>query len=100
MSGTACTTLWRIWPSGYEVDREGKIKGTFRDSLVGNIRTLADLLPKLNITQSNALDEMSQRLADELCSFDAPALREDPVIRTTIAENAEKILADIADIMS
>jgi hypothetical protein len=85
---------------GYEVDREGKIKGTFRDSLVGNIRTLADLLPKLNITQSNALDEMSQRLADELCSFDAPALREDPVIRTTIAENAEKILADIADIMS
>jgi hypothetical protein len=85
---------------GYEVDSGGKAKGVFRDSLVGNIRTLSDLLPKLNITQSNALEDMRQRLVDELCSVDAPTLREDPVIRATIAENAEKILADIVDVMA
>jgi hypothetical protein len=85
---------------GYNVDGEGKATGVFRDSLVNNIRTLSELLPKLNITQSNALEDMRQRLADELCSVDAAVLREDAVIRSTIAENAEKILADINDIMA
>jgi hypothetical protein len=84
----------------YEVDAEGKVKNTFRDSLVGNIRGMVDLLPKLNITSNNALESMRQRLADELCSIDAPVLREDPNVRNEIAANAEAILAEIKDFMS
>jgi hypothetical protein len=84
----------------YSVGADGKVQNTFRDSLVGNVRTLVDLLPKLNITNSNALEAMRQRLADELCAFDAPVLREDPRVRAEIAENAEAILAEIKDFMS
>ena len=84
----------------YEVDGDGKVHNAFRDSLVGNIRALSELLPKLNITNSNALEVMRQRLADELCSFDAPVLREDATIRNEIAANAEAILADIKDLMA
>jgi hypothetical protein len=84
----------------YEVDAEGKVHNAFRDSLVGNIRALSELLPKLNITNSDALEVMRQRLADELCSFDAPVLREDPTLRNEIAANAEAILADIKDLMA
>jgi hypothetical protein len=76
------------------------VHNAFRDSLVSNIRALSELLPKLNITNSNALEVMRQRLADELCSFDAPVLRDDPTIRNEIAANAEAILADIKEMMA
>jgi hypothetical protein len=84
----------------YEVDGEGKVKNTFRDSLVDNIREMVDLLPKLNITSNNALEVMRQRLADELCNIDAPVLRDDPLVRNAVASNAEAILAEIKDYMA
>ena len=84
----------------YKVTPEGKVENTFRDSLVGNIRQMVDLLPKLNITQNNALEAMRQRLADELCGIDAPMLREDETVRNEVAANAEAILAEIKDFMA
>jgi len=84
----------------YGTDSNGKVVGAFRDSLVENIRELCDLMPALNITNNNALEDMRQRLLDDLCQIDAPTLREDSTIREDIAKKAETILADITSIMS
>lgn len=84
----------------YQVDPKGKVKNTFRDSLVGNIRELVELLPKLNITGNNLLEDMRHRLNDELCQIEPSVLREDATTRKTVAENAEAILADIKNAMA
>jgi len=84
----------------YTVDPDGKVQNTFRDSLVGNMRDLVELLPRLNITNSNSLEDMTRRLQDELCQIDAPLLREDPNARSEIADKAEAILKDVLDVMA
>jgi hypothetical protein len=84
----------------YQVDADGKVQNTFRDSLVGNVKSLVELLPKLNITGNNALEDMRHRLEAELCAFDAPTLREDANVRKEIADNADAILAEIKDYMA
>jgi hypothetical protein len=81
----------------YEVDADGKVISTFRDSLVTNMRELCEMLPKLNFASSNSLEEMRGRLAAELCEFDAPVLRGDPDKRAEIAAKAEAILAEVSD---
>lgn len=74
----------------------GKVQNPFRDSLVENLRELAELLPKLNVTGDPALDAMRQRLAESLCVHDAQALRDDDALREQAARTAEDILADMA----
>ena len=74
----------------------GKVQNPFRDSLVENLRDLAELLPKLNVTGDPALDAMRHRLADSLCVHDAQALRDDDALRKQATRTAEDILADMA----
>ncbi len=81
----------------YEVHPvSGNVQNPFRDSLVGNLRDLAELLPKLNVTGDPALDAMRHRLAESLCAHNAQALREDDALREKTARTAEDILADMA----
>jgi hypothetical protein len=84
----------------YSVDSNGKVKNAFRDSLVTNIRELVELLPKLNITGNNMLEDMRHRLNDELCQIDATVLRENATVRKEVAQNAEAILAEIKNAMA
>lgn len=84
----------------YKVNKDGKVENTFRDSLVENIRELADILPALNVTKNNALTVMRDRIIDELCAIDAPVLREDAKKRKEIAKKAEAILAEVSDFMA
>jgi len=85
---------------GYSVDANGKVQNAFRDSLVENIRELAtNIMPALNITNNNRLEDMRQRLLDDLCQIDAGTLREDSTVRDDIAAKAESILADIQSVM-
>jgi len=67
----------------------------FKNSLVDNIKELADLLPKMNITKSKELDDLADRLSQELCSVAPDALRYDLNKRKEVTEKAEKILADL-----
>lgn len=85
---------------GYEVDAEGKVHGAFRDSLVGNVQALVKLLPKLNITGNNQLEDMRIRLDAELCQVDAETLRGDELLRDDVATKAEAILAELRDVMA
>ncbi|NKB55093.1 MAG: hypothetical protein GKS00_02050 [Alphaproteobacteria bacterium] len=81
----------------YEVHPvSGKVQHPFRDTLVGNLRDLAELLPRLNVTGDAALDAMRHRLAESLCVHDAQDLRDDDALREQTARTAGDILADMA----
>lgn len=73
----------------------GRPEGIFKDSLVGNIKELAELLPSLNLTEDQRIEDLRQRLINELTAFDPKELREDIVIREQTARNAEDILAKV-----
>lgn len=64
----------------------------FRDSLVGNVRELVDLMPKLNITNDPRIDELVKEARMNLCSFDAQTLRDDRDTRKKVAKEAEKMV--------
>lgn len=78
----------------------GGVQNSFRDSLVGNIRELVDLLPAFNLTKDKTLDELIVRLEKELCAHDATVLREDELVRKQVAKNAEDILKKAQALMA
>lgn len=85
---------------GYRVDlTTGKAEGVFRDSLVGNVRDLAALLPRLNVTGDSALSAIHDRIVGELVSYDAGELRENQIAREAVAGRADAILRDMAEFM-
>ena len=69
----------------------------FHDSLVGNLRNLVDLLPKLNIADDPELERMRQDVAAKLCRNDPSVLRPnskdfDRTAREKQSNDAEQIL--------
>jgi hypothetical protein len=76
-----------------------RAEGVFRDSLVENIRDLIGLLPGLNITGDPELAKMADALKP-LAVHDASTLREDAILRTSVAEEAAAIFANVSDYMS
>jgi hypothetical protein len=84
----------------YDPTAKGKDAGLFRDSLVTNLRELVTVLPKMNITGSNSLETFRDRIEQELCQFDAPALRDDAKLRDATAAKAEAILAEVSDFIA
>lgn len=78
----------------------GKQGGVFRDSLVGNMRELVDLLPSLNVTGDSSLNVMANRMRNELCAIDATELRMDESARKRVAESADSILNDVSVFMA
>lgn len=77
-------------------DATGKVSNPFRDSLVTNLRELADLLPRLNVTGDPDLDRMRERLCRELAPHDPATLRDNGAVREQVAKSAEDILAAMA----
>lgn len=76
----------------YTVSEEGKVSHPFRDTMVSNIRELAELLPKLNVTGDAALDAMAAEVRFKLCQFDAQELRDSDTARSTALAAAQDIL--------
>lgn len=65
-------------------------KGVFRDSLVGNVRDLADLIPTLNITDDPSLVALHASMQD-LTKFGPDVLRNDKRFRAEAASKAQLI---------
>jgi hypothetical protein len=80
----------------YKSEKTG-IKGRkfFLDSLVDNVRELADLLPAFNLTDDPKLAKITQRIAKELCAEDAKELRENDKARTAVLKSADDIVAEV-----
>lgn len=72
-----------------------KATNTFRDSLILNVRELAELLPKVNITGDQRIDNMSKQLL-QLVDVTPDELRDDTRKRKTVVDNAEEILQKVS----
>lgn len=73
-----------------------KAEGTFRDSLVENVKELAELLPAFNLNGDSKLEAIYKRVLKELCKCDADSLREDDNLRKSVAKAADEILKDVS----
>jgi hypothetical protein len=71
-------------------------KGNFRDSLVFNIKDVADLIPVWNITEDKRLVDLQQRMLDDLAANSPIMLKADPVLRRKTQDKADKILAKVS----
>lgn len=84
-------------------EENGKLvqaENVFRDSLVENVRELADLLPAFNLTDDIALEKISGRIKSELCVYDADVLRELDATREQVTASAERILQEVKDFLA
>ena len=72
---------------------------TFRDSLVGNVIGLVDLLPDMNITDDADLAALTEEVRNQLCNVTAAELRSNKVVRKDIGSAAQS-LVDAMDTMS
>jgi hypothetical protein len=70
-------------------------QNVFRDSLIENARELTGVLTRLNVTDDPRIEELRQRV-ETLASVSPEALRTLPFQRATTAQEADKILADMA----
>ncbi|MDO9577836.1 MAG: hypothetical protein Q7J16_08125 [Candidatus Cloacimonadales bacterium] len=64
----------------------------FKNSLVENIENLCDLLPKLNITDDPVLAVAVNEIKAKLTANDSQTLRDNDVVRSKTASEAQKIL--------
>jgi hypothetical protein len=70
-------------------------RNIFRDSLVENVRELADLLPAFNLADDPKLTAITKRIKTELCAETADTLREDEKVRVTVQKSADQIVAAV-----
>ena len=70
----------------------------FRDTLVTNVRELADVLTRLNVTGDADLEAMRLRVASELCLHEPETLRKDADVREDTAKKAAAIMEAMADV--
>ena len=79
--------------------KEGERGGYFKDTLVENVRELAELLPAFNFNNDPAFDALAKRIKNELCVEDAKALREHADVRETVKKSADDILKDVESLL-
>jgi hypothetical protein len=70
----------------------------FRDSLIGNVCELCDLIPRLNVVEDEKLEEIRQTVFAKLCQIDPQTLRDEPDTRKETAKAATDILDALGSI--
>jgi len=93
-----------LWKRLYEVvehmvERLSDPDAIFRDSLIGNMVKLTELLPKLNLYDDPRLETMRRRIEASLCSYSPDQLRKDKTVRKQAATDAWDVLTDMAGYM-
>lgn len=83
----------------YNVDKNGKVTGIFRDSLIENVRELAALLPNFNFTDDPLLDSLAKDIA-KIAVHEPEDLRLDDRLRAKVATKADDIMARLAGVYS
>lgn len=85
----------------YKPNKTGKrAEGTFKDSLVDNVRDLVTLLPSFNLTSDKKLGAVIAKMQKELCTHDAGLLREDDRVRKQVQKSADEVLSAISAFMA
>lgn len=81
------------------VDRLSDPDTIFRDSLIGNMRDLLDILPRLNVADDPALAALAQEAEQKLAAYHPQDLRDDKATRAMVAADAAAIVARMSDYM-
>ena len=74
-------------------------ENVFRDTLITNLQDLVDLIPKMNIAGDPAIDALAATAKLKLTKWDPQELRDLPEAREEVAEEAKKILDNMAGIL-
>jgi hypothetical protein len=94
------SALKDLWQRLFEVVQKmsSKLKDAsakFKNSLVGNLVDLCELLPKLNLTGDKELEAMRQQIVKQLTTTPADDLRQNKVVRADVATKAAGLLDKI-----
>jgi len=81
----------------YDKDENGKVVGEFRNTLIGNVRDIAGLLPAFNIENDPKVEKVRQRILSEICTVDIKDLRKDPELRKDVRAKAQDILSRVGN---
>jgi len=79
----------------FDPDAKGKERGTFRDSIIGNVAELIEGLDGLNFDNDQNVNELGNKLR-ELTKHEPEELRENPILRAETAQTARDILETMA----
>jgi hypothetical protein len=93
-----------LWDRLYEViermsERLSDEDKKFRDSLVKNILNLTDLLPKMNVTGDQELNDLADQAREKLCTYTPTELRSNKQARKETADAAKQLM-DTMDAMA
>jgi hypothetical protein len=77
----------------HTVERLADPEAIFRDSLIGNLDSLCDVLPRLNLQEDKYLDQMCSEVKAKLASRSPKQLREDKEVRKAATTDAQDILS-------
>ncbi len=83
----------------YAADRLGDVEAKLYESLVGNIKSLLEVLPKLNITGDKDLAVVTQQVQQNLATLDIESLRKNKRARSVAAQAAQETLKKIDCVM-
>lgn len=86
-----------LWNRLYDVvskmaDRLSESDAVFRDSLVGNVQSLVQLLPKLNVTEDPDLEKLTREVERRLCRYTPADLRKNEAAKTEAYHDASAIV--------
>ena len=84
---------------GRMVERLSDPEAVFRDSLVGNIAHLTELLPRLNMDDDPHLESMRREIETSLCQYSPAQLRSDKHARRVAANTARDVLTTMEGYM-
>lgn len=68
----------------------------FRDSLVGNIRSLVSMMPHLNITDDPQLETIRKEIEEKLLAHSSTEIKKDKEVREKVAQSALDITKQMA----
>jgi len=92
-----------IWGRLFSVIKSFEVKlkdnSVFRNSLVGNIYELCEILPTLNVSDDPALEDMRREVERSLANVDPDDLRNDDDLRRDKIKEAEDILKKMTGIL-
>ena len=74
------------------VDKLSEPEAIFRDSLIGNLTEIIDLIPSLNVTDNQDLLKLTEECKKQLTTYNPEILRLNKDVRADTANKAQEIL--------